>query len=181
MQCIEIPLSGCYEITPSLYKDARGYFFEAFNKKAFKATTGLDFEVVQENQSKSLKGTIRALHFQKGAAAQAKLVRVLAGEILDVVVDIRPASATYGHYHSLLISADNLKQLFIPKGFAHGFSVLSESATIVYACDAPYNKEAEGGIYYADPTLNINWQLGQERPLLSEKDMLLPFLRDAQL
>jgi dTDP-4-dehydrorhamnose 3,5-epimerase len=109
------------------------------------------------------------------------LVRVLAGEILDVVVDIRPASATYGHYHSLLISADNLKQLFIPKGFAHGFSVLSESATIVYACDAPYNKEAEGGIYYADPTLNINWQLGQERPLLSEKDMLLPFLRDVQL
>ena len=181
MKCIETPLADCYEVIPKLHTDARGYFFEAFNKTAFLAVTGIDFQVVQENQSKSVKGTIRALHYQRGAAAQAKLVRVLAGEILDVVVDIRPASDTFGQAHSLVLSSGNLKQLYIPKGFAHGFSVLSESATIVYACDAPYNQAAEGGIYYADPALDIDWKVGPHMPVLSDKDVALPLLKDALL
>lgn len=181
MKCIQTPLEDCYEIIPKLHTDTRGYFFEAFNKTAFLAATGIDFQVVQENQSKSVKGTIRALHYQRGTAAQAKLVRVLAGEILDVVVDIRPASATFGQAHSLVLSSGNLKQLYIPKGFAHGFSVLSESATIVYACDAPYNQAAEGGIYYADPALDIDWKVGSHMPVLSDKDVALPLLKDALL
>lgn len=181
MKCTETPILGCFEITPNLYKDARGYFFEAFNKKTFKAATGIDFEVIQENQSSSLKGTIRALHFQKGAAAQAKLVRVLSGKILDVIVDLRPGSASYGQHHSLVLSAENNKQLYIPKGFAHGFSVLSQNATVVYACDAPYDSAAEGGLYYADPSLAIDWKLGALAPILSEKDKVLPLLKDLQL
>jgi len=181
MNCTQTPLAGCYEITPRLHTDARGYFFEAFNKKAFLNATGIDFQMLQENQSKSVKGTIRALHYQRGAAAQAKLARVLAGEILDVVVDLRPGSATYGQAHSLVLSSGNLKQLYIPKGFAHGFSVLSESATIVYACDAPYNAQAEGGVYYADPALAIDWKIKGQAPVLSDKDLGLPLLKDALL
>ena len=178
MAYIETPLKGCFEITPNLFKDARGSFFEAFNKAHFYAATGLSFEVAQENQSTSVKGTIRALHYQKGAYAQAKLVRVLAGEIIDVVVDLRPGSPTYGMHHRTKLSALNLKQLYIPKGFAHGFSVLTNTATVVYACDAPYQKDQEGGIYFADPSLNIDWGLGERRPLLSEKDQALPLLKD---
>lgn len=178
MAYIETPLKGCFEITPTLFKDARGSFFEAFNKVHFLAATGISFEVAQENQSTSVKGTIRALHYQKGDYAQAKLVRVLEGDIIDVVVDLRPGSPTYGMHHRIQLSALNLKQLYIPKGFAHGFSVLSKIATVVYACDAPYQKDHEGGVYYADPSLNIDWGLGDSTPLLSEKDQALPLLKD---
>lgn len=178
MQCLETPLRGCFEIIPSLHQDTRGYFFEAFNQATFKAATGISFSVVQENQSKSTQGTIRALHFQKGIYAQAKWVRVLTGVIIDAVVDLRPNSPTFGKHYRVQLSAQNLKQLYIPKGFAHGFSVVSESATVSYACDAPYQPESEGGVYYADPSLSIDWGLGTEPPLLSEKDQRLPLLKD---
>lgn len=173
----ETPLKGCFEITPNLHKDPRGSFFESFNKSQFLKATGISFEIVQENQSNSIEGTIRGLHYQKGIYAQTKLVRVLQGEIIDVAVDLREGSPTFGMHHSVKLSDFNLKQLYVPKGFAHGFSVLSDTATVVYACDAPYQKDQEAGIYYADPSLNIDWGLGVHTPLLSEKDKELPLLK----
>lgn len=171
---------GCFIIEPTVIKDGRGYFMESFNQAKFKAGTGLTVNFVQDNQSYSSKGVLRGLHYQTGNYAQAKLVRVIEGEVLDVAVDIRPESATYGDHVAIVLSAANNRQLFIPRGFAHGFLVLSDTAIFSYKCDNLYNKESEGGILYNDPTININWGMAQEELLISDKDMELPDLHNSK-
>ena len=154
---------------PVVYKDSRGYFFESYNKKTF---SGDDIEIlfIQDNQASSVFGVIRGLHYQANPYAQAKLIRVLSGNILDVAVDIRQGSSTYGEAFSIELSAENKKQLLIPQGFAHGYSVLSQTAEVFYKCDQYYNKESEGGIAYNDKTLNIDWKIPEGRAIISEKD-----------
>ena len=144
----ETDIKDCLIIEPNVFEDKRGYFFEGFNKKLFSNSVGHDVNFVQDNESYSSKGVLRGLHFQKGKHAQAKLVRVIKGKVLDVAVDIRENSKTYGQYVSIVLSAENKKQLFVPRGFAHGFVVLSESAIFSYKCDNYYHKESEGGIIY---------------------------------
>ena len=178
MQVEETKLKDCFIIKDTLFKDPRGYFFESFNQQKFNELTRLNVQFVQDNQSKSTKGVLRGLHFQLGTHSQAKLVRVLEGKVLDVAVDIRPNSKTFGEHVAIELTAENKTQLFVPRGFAHGFVVLSESATFFYKCDNFYNKLAEGGIIYNDPQLAINWQLPIEEALLSEKDLLLQNLND---
>lgn len=167
-------LEGCYLVHDTVFGDNRGYFFESFNKKTFLAQTGLEIDFVQDNQSRSQKGVLRGLHFQEGTFAQSKLVRVLEGRVLDVAVDLRKDSATYGQHVTVELSADSHTQFFVPRGFAHGFVVLSEQATFFYKCDNFYNKAAEGGIIYNDPDLSIDWKLPEEQLLLSDKDKELP-------
>ena len=157
-------------IEPEIYGDSRGYFFESFSKKKFEAATGVQADFVQDNESKSAYGVIRGLHFQKDPHAQAKLIRVVRGKVLDVAVDLRPDSPTYGRYHAEELSEDNHLQMFIPKGFAHGFSVLSDEAVLQYKCDGYYNPESEGGIAWNDPDLNIDWGIPAEKVILSAKD-----------
>ncbi len=161
-------------IEPTVFNDKRGYFFESFNKKKFEELTGLKIDFVQDNESKSKYGTLRGLHYQIQPFSQAKLVRVIKGKVLDIAVDIRENSETYGKYFSLELSDDNKKQLFIPRGFAHGFVVLSEEAIFTYKCDNYYNKEAEGGIIFNDKQLNINWKLNADEIILSDKDKQHP-------
>ncbi len=180
MNFIPTKLSGCYSIEPKIISDERGYFMESFNENAFQKGIGQAVHFVQDNQSFSTKGVLRGLHYQTGEHAQAKLVRVLSGEVLDVAVDIRPESSTFGQYVSVVLSAENNKQFFIPRGFAHGFLVLSETATFFYKCDNFYNKESEGGILYNDPTIQIDWQFPKEKMLISEKDILLPTIENAK-
>ena len=158
---------------PSVYKDDRGYFFEAFNKEQFEKNN-LDYHFIQDNQSFSKRGVIRGLHFQIGRYAQTKLVRVLEGEILDVAVDLRAESATYGQHFSIVLSAENKRQLLVPAGFAHGFSVLSDSASVLYKVDQLYHRDSERGIRYDDATLNIDWQVDSNAIIVSEKDAILP-------
>jgi dTDP-4-dehydrorhamnose 3,5-epimerase len=160
-------------INPTLFNDERGYFFEAYNQAKFHEN-GIMYQFVQDNQSFSVRGVIRGLHLQINPFAQAKLVRVLQGEILDVAVDLRKDSATYGHHVSVVLSSENKKQLMVPHGFAHGFSVLSETASVLYKVDQVYNKESERGIRYDDPTLAIDWQVLPEEIIVSEKDLILP-------
>ena len=178
MQVEETKLKDCFIIKDTLFKDPRGYFFESFNQQKFNELTGLNVQFVQDNQSKSTKGVLRGLHFQFGAHAQAKLVRVLEGKVLDVAVDIRPNSKTFGEHVAIELSASNETQLFVPRGFAHGFVVLSDIAIFFYKCDNYYHKLSEGGIIYNDPQLVINWQLPIEDLLLSEKDLSLKNLND---
>lgn len=166
---------GLLVFEPRVFKDNRGYFFEAYSARAFEEV-GLQINFVQDNQSYSTQGVIRGLHFQRNPFAQAKLLRVLTGAILDVVVDIRKGSPTYGQTYSIELSAENKKQFFVPVGFAHGFCVLSESATVMYKCSTFYNKESEGGIRFDDPELNIDWGLPKEKLVLNEKDRELPTL-----
>ncbi|HYC40885.1 MAG TPA: dTDP-4-dehydrorhamnose 3,5-epimerase [Chitinophagaceae bacterium] len=172
-QKTEIPGLLVYE--PTVYEDARGYFFESYNEREF-ASAGISFRFVQDNQSCSQFGVIRGLHYQLPPFAQAKLVRVLRGSIVDVAVDIRRNSPTYAKVFTLELSAENKKQLFIPAGFAHGFSVLSEEAEVFYKCDAFYNRESDAGIRYDDPVLGIDWQIPPERRIISDKDKTLPDL-----
>jgi len=172
--------TGCFILEPNVIRDARGYFMESFNERLFAEKTGINVHFVQDNQSFSTRGVLRGLHYQAGVHAQAKLVRVLSGEVLDVAVDIRPGSPTYGMYDSVLLSAENQKQFFVPRGFAHGFLVLSETATFFYKCDNFYNRESEGGISYNDPAINIDWQSIPENLIVSEKDQHLPQLKDAR-
>ena len=153
---------------------------ESFNEKTFQEGVGQNVHFVQDNQSFSTKGVLRGLHYQTGEHAQAKLVRVIDGEVLDIAVDIRPGSETYGEKVSILLSAENKKQLFIPRGFAHGFVVLSDTATFFYKCDNFYNKESEGGIIYNDPSINIDWQFPTDKLIISEKDLILPKLETAK-
>ncbi|ESU24167.1 rmlC protein [Flavobacterium enshiense DK69] len=160
--------------------DSRGYFMESFNEQTFQKGIGQHVHFVQDNQSYSTKGVLRGLHYQCGVHAQAKLVRVLQGEVLDVAVDIRPGSVTYGQYVAEVLSAENQRQMFVPRGFAHGFVVLSETATFFYKCDNLYNKESEGGIQYNDPALDIDWGLPESELLISEKDMILPTFENAK-
>ncbi len=180
MNFISTPISGCFIIEPKVISDERGYFMESFNEKTFQNGVGQEVHFVQDNQSFSSKGVLRGLHYQTGIHAQAKLVRVLSGEVLDVAVDIRPDSATFGQHVSALLSAENQRQFFVPRGFAHGFLVLSETATFFYKCDNFYNAASEGGISYNDPTLNIDWQFATDNLLISEKDAILPTLENAK-
>lgn len=169
------PIAGLLVYTPPVYPDSRGYFFEAYNERIFHEA-GIETRFVQDNQSRSSYGVIRGLHYQQHPHAQAKLVRVLAGAILDVAVDIRRSSPTYGQHFSIELNADNQHQLFIPAGFAHGFSVLSESAVVFYKCDQFYNKASEGGIRYDDPALGIDWCIPADKAVVSDKDLVLPTL-----
>lgn len=180
MNFIETKLKGCFILEPKVILDERGYFMESFNQKTFHNGTGQNIDFVQDNQSFSARGVLRGLHYQTGEHAQAKLVRVLQGEVLDVAVDLRPESKTYGHYESVLLSAENKKQFFIPRGFAHGFLVLSETATFFYKCDNFYNKESEGGLIYNDPTVNIDWQFDAKKLIISDKDKVQPILQKAK-
>ncbi|MCI5081211.1 MAG: dTDP-4-dehydrorhamnose 3,5-epimerase [Saprospiraceae bacterium] len=160
---------------PKVWGDERGYFFESYNEKVF-AEAGITAQFVQDNQARSSRGVLRGLHYQTGAFAQAKLVRVLEGEVLDVVVDLRENSSTYGQQYSVVLSSSNKRQLFVPRGFAHGYVVLSETAEFFYKVDNWYSKESEGGIRYDDPQLNIDWNIDAAELVLSEKDKVLPFL-----
>lgn len=180
MKFTETKLKGCFILEPKIIKDERGYFMESFNEKTFADNIGQQVTFVQDNQSFSTKGVLRGLHYQTGEHAQAKLVRVLRGEVLDVAVDLRPNSPTFGQYESVLLTAENQTQFFIPRGFAHGFLVLSETATFFYKCDNFYNKESEGGLLYNDSTININWNFPTEKLIISEKDTLLPTLENAK-
>ena len=180
MNFIETKLKGCFLLEPKIILDERGYFMESFNENTFQKGIGQRVHFVQDNQSYSTRGVLRGLHYQTGEHAQAKLVRVLQGEVLDVAVDIRPESDTYGQHVAVLLSAENQKQLFIPRGFAHGFVVLSETATFFYKCDNFYNKESEGGIIFNDPSLQIDWQLSESELLISEKDNILTVLKEAK-
>lgn len=173
----EIP--GLVIFEPNIFNDERGYFFESFNEKQF-AEQGLPTHFVQDNQSGSSYGVIRGLHYQMHPHAQAKIIRVLQGSILDIAVDIRKNSPTWLKVFSIELSAENKKQLFIPAGFAHGFSVLSEKANVLYKCDKLYNKESEQGIRYDDPSLKIDWKIPVEKRIVSEKDRNLPLLADCK-
>src|SRR5688572_2762699 len=172
-------IQGLIIIEPQLFGDSRGYFFEAYNQQVFKGA-GIDFHFVQDNQSSSGYGVIRGLHYQLSPYAQTKLIRVLEGTILDVAVDIRKGSPTFGKIFAIELSAENKKQLFIPAGFAHGFSVLSNKAEILYKCDNFYNKESEGGILYNDPALAIDWQIHAGKEIVSDKDKALPTLANCR-
>jgi dTDP-4-dehydrorhamnose 3,5-epimerase len=180
MRFIETKLEGCFVIEPTVFKDDRGYFMESFNENTFEKGIGKKIHFVQDNQSHSSKSVLRGLHYQCGEHAQAKLVRVLEGEVLDVAVDLRPNSKTFGHYESIILTAENQKQFFVPRGFAHGFLVLSDTATFFYKCDNFYNKESEGGLIYNDPTLNIDWQTPLDHLIISDKDKILPTLQNAK-
>jgi dTDP-4-dehydrorhamnose 3,5-epimerase len=171
------PLQDLILITPNVFEDSRGFLFEAYNQAKFNEN-GINYQFIQDNQSFSTIGVIRGLHLQINSFAQAKLVRVLQGEILDVAVDLRKNSATYGQHFSVVLSAENKKQLMVPHGFAHGFSVLSETASVMYKVDQLYHKESERGIRYDDPTLAIDWQLDSNEIIVSEKDLILPSFAD---
>jgi|SRR5690606_20078252 len=174
MNVKETKLKGCFIIEPKVFEDERGYFYESYNEKTFSDAIGHEVKFVQDNESFSTKGVLRGLHYQTDNYAQAKLVRVIKGSVLDVAVDIRKASETYGQYVSIELSEENKKQLFIPRGFAHGFVVLSDTAIFSYKCDNFYNRESESGIIFNDKDLNIDWRLTEEALILSEKDLQLP-------
>jgi dTDP-4-dehydrorhamnose 3,5-epimerase len=180
MEIISTLLEGCFIIKPKVIYDERGYFMESFNEVQFIKETGVNTHFVQDNQSYSTKGVLRGLHYQTGEYSQAKLVRVLQGEVLDVAVDIRPDSKTYGKHHAIILSEENKLQFFIPRGFAHGFLVLSETATFFYKCDNVYNKDSEAGILYNDEQLNIDWNMPKEELIISEKDKNQPLFNDAK-
>jgi dTDP-4-dehydrorhamnose 3,5-epimerase len=175
MLSIATPFPGLTIFEPKVWKDERGYFFEAFNQRAFEQA-GLQADFVQDNQAFSSYGVLRGLHYQVEPYAQAKLVRVLEGEVLDIVVDLRPDSPTYRQWFGLRLSAENKRQLFVPRGFAHGYVVLSPTAEFFYKCDNFYSKEHDRGIRFDDPTLKIDWELPRESLILSEKDLALPRL-----
>ena len=177
MKLTQTPLQGCIVIEPTLLSDNRGTFQEVYQKQQLDKVLGYTVNFVQDNQSFSTKGVLRGLHFQKGEFAQAKLVRTVQGKVLDVAVDIRQNSPTFGQYYAVELSSENNKQLFVPRGFAHGFVVLSDTATLSYKCDNYYNKEAEGGIVFNDPELNIDWGAPAVRLIISEKDLNLPQLK----
>ncbi|MEP3837389.1 MAG: dTDP-4-dehydrorhamnose 3,5-epimerase [Algibacter sp.] len=170
MKVEETYLKGCFVITPKVFKDERGYFLETFNEKVFSKETGIQTNFVQDNLSKSSKGVLRGLHFQKGASAQAKLVQVIVGSVLDVCVDIRKDSPTFGKHFSIQLDGLNKKQLYVPRGFAHGFIVLENDTIFSYKCDNYYNKASESGIIFNDKTIGIDWGVPEEEIIVSEKD-----------
>ena len=180
MAYIKTDIKDLWVIEPTVFEDERGYFFESFNEKLFEKETGNAIHFVQDNQSKSNKGVLRGLHYQTGKHSQAKLVRVLQGSVQDIAVDLRLGSATYGKHFSITLSAENKKQFFVPRGFAHGFLVLEDNTIFAYKCDSFYDKESEGGIIYNDPTIAIKWKLSKESFLLSEKDQVLPSIENCR-
>ena len=181
MEVIKTAIDGVLIIEPKVFGDHRGYFFESFNEREFAAKSGVDVHFVQDNESKSCYGVVRGLHFQKGEHAQAKLVRVISGKVLDVAVDIRPGSPTFGKHVAAELTAENHRQFFIPKGFAHGFVVLSQEAVFQYKCDEFYCPESEGAIAWNDPDVAIDWQIPASDVILSDKDRKHPRLKDAEL
>lgn len=178
MKIEKTPIQGCIVIQPEIFFDSRGYFYESFNLSKFQSLLGVEVNFVQDNHSYSTKGVLRGLHFQTGEHAQSKLISVVQGHILDVVVDIRKDSKTFGKTYTIELSYENKKQLFMPQGIAHGFVVLSDEAIIQYKCDNYYNKESEGGILYNDKKLNINWRFSESDLIISDKDLKLPTLGD---
>ena len=179
MKIVETGFKGLIVIKPSVFTDSRGYFFESFNQASVD-NSGLIFSPVQDNESKSVKGVIRGLHYQLQPYPQAKLIRVVLGKIFDVALDIRKDSLTFGKWFGIELDSENKDQLFIPHGFAHGFSVLSEIAVIQYKCDSLYNPKFERGINLNDPTLDIYWKLGSTVPIISDKDLSQPLFKDAE-
>ncbi|WP_400075791.1 dTDP-4-dehydrorhamnose 3,5-epimerase [Winogradskyella sp. R77965] len=177
----ETKLKGCFIIKPQVFKDKRGYFVESYNQKKFNEALGLDINFVQDNESQSSKGVLRGLHYQLGKHAQAKLARVIKGRVLDVVVDLRPNSETFKDSFTTELSEDNKIQLFIPRGFAHGFLVLEDDTIFSYKCDNFYNKDSEAGIIYNDNELGIDWGFTEQEIVISEKDLRLPKLKNAKL
>lgn len=175
MPFIETPIEGLTIFEPKVFGDDRGHFFESFNANTFKEQ-GIIAPFVQDNQSKSVYGVLRGLHYQRGEHAQAKLVRVLQGKVLDVAVDIREGSPTFGQHYSVILSEENKRQYYVPRGFAHGFVVLSETAEFFYKCDNLYNKASEGSLRWNDPQLNIDWQIETDKVILSDKDKISPIL-----
>ena len=180
MNIIKTNIDGVLIFEPRVFGDARGYFFESFNLRDFKEQTGVDVHFVQDNESRSCHGVVRGLHFQLPPFAQAKLVRVVEGTVLDVAVDIRKGSSTYGQHVAVELSAENKRQFFLPKGFAHGFAVLSDTAIFQYKCDEYYHPEAEGAIAWDDQTLNIDWRLNPADVILSDKDRHHPSFANFQ-
>ena len=181
MTATETKLKGCFIIEPKVLEDHRGYFFESFNQNRFNELIGKNIDFVQDNESFSSKGVLRGLHLQTGEYAQAKLVRVVKGTVLDVVVDIRKDSPTFSKHFSIELSEENKTQLFVPRGFAHGFIVLSDTAIFSYKCDNFYNKSSEQGLRYDDPSLGIDWKLPPNEFIVSEKDLALPTLSNVIL
>jgi len=173
MPFIKTKFPGLWVFEPNVINDARGYFFESYSEKTCRES-GINTSFIQDNQAKSVYGVVRGLHYQKDPFAQTKFIRALQGSILDVVVDIRKGSPTFGEHFSIELTSENKKQLYIPRGFAHGYSVLSETAEVFYKCDAFYNKAAEGGIQYFDPALNIDWKIPAEKRISSDKDLNYP-------
>lgn len=180
MEIVRTNFKDLFICNPTVYKDDRGYFYESFNENTFSDLVGFTPNFIQDNQSQSTFGVLRGLHFQKGECAQAKLVRVLHGEVLDVVVDLRKDEPTFGQSFSIVLSAKNKTQLFVPRGFAHGFLVLSSEATFFYKCDNYYSKQSELGLMYNDPVLDINWHLPTKDIVLSKKDQQLPSFKELQ-
>lgn len=180
MEFIATKLEGCFIVEPKIIVDERGYFMESFNENTFQEGTNQKVHFVQDNQSFSSRGVLRGLHYQTGEHTQAKLVRVLQGEVLDVAVDIRPGSSTFGQYEAVVLSGENQKQFFVPRGFAHGFLVLSETATFFYKCDNFYNKDSEGGIIFNDASINIDWNFPIGELIISEKDRMQPTIENAK-
>lgn len=179
MNIIKTEIEGLLIIEPRIFTDSRGYFFESFNQREFEQHIAVNF--VQDNESESSYGVVRGLHFQKGVHAQSKLVRVVVGKVLDVALDLRVSSKTFGKYFAVELSEENHRQLYIPKGFAHGFSVLSEEVIFQYKCDNYYCPESEGAIAWDDPDLGIDWKIPSDRIILSEKDRNHPRLKDYEI
>lgn len=177
MKIKETPLRDCYIIEPTIIEDERGYFFEKFNERKFEELTGMNGHFVQDNISKSSYGVVRGVHLQKGEYGQAKLVSCLEGKVLDVAVDLRKESPTFGKWFSIELTGENKVQLYVPRGFGHGFSVLSETAIFSYKCDNYYFKEAEGSVIWNDPELGIDWQIAEDQAILSDKDRLSPLFK----
>lgn len=178
MNVIKTDIEGVFVIEPQVFGDARGYFFESFNAERFLAQTGIEVTFVQDNESRSRRGVLRGLHFQREPYAQAKLVRVVQGRVLDVAVDIRPESPTFGRYVAVELSGENHRQLFIPKGFAHGYVVLEDNTVFQYKCDEFYHPASEGGIAWNDPQIGIEWPLSESEIILSDKDRKHPTLKE---
>lgn len=177
MEFIKTAIDGVIIVEPRIFKDARGYFFESFSQREFEAAVG-PVSFVQDNESMSTRGVMRGLHFQRPPFTQAKLVRCVVGAVLDVAVDLRKGSSTYGQHVAVELTADNHRQLFVPRGFAHGFAVLSDVAVFQYKCDNYYAPQADGGISIADTSLGIDWRIDPSQAILSEKDTRHPLLRD---
>ncbi len=181
MKVIDTEISDLFILEPKVFGDDRGYFFESYNKMTLDSLLGKGYNFVQDNESKSSYGVVRGLHYQLSPFSQAKLVRVLEGKVYDVAVDLRKDSPTFLDWVGVELSAENKRQFLIPKGFAHGFSVLSDTAIFAYKCDEYYHPEAEAGITYNDPSLNIDWKIKDEDVKISTKDMLLPRLEEAKI
>ena len=179
MNVITTHIEGLLIFEPRVFHDDRGYFFESYNKKTLKEMAGVEIDFIQDNQARSTKNVLRGLHYQNAPHPQTKLIRALEGVIWDVAVDIRKGSKTFGQWFGVELSAENKRQFLIPHGFAHGYSVLSDTAEVFYKCDDFYSKPDEGGVFYADPALNIDWKIAPELAIISEKDEKQPLLKDA--